>query len=114
MNGRGQTDIILSNLDRAFYKVYQPKSLLTIEASFRNPKITNWFRLHLSSRLRFMRSGGWGFGLAPVSPGLPQCTISFLFFINDICCGTSVPIKLFADCPVFYNKTKTAQDQINL
>lgn len=118
INNRGQTDIIFLDFAKAFDKVSHPKLLFKIEALFKNPQITNWFCSYLSSRMQFVELGGCVSRPAPVASGVPQGSVLgpllFLIFIDDIRCGISVPIKLFADDCILYNKIETKQDQLKL
>ncbi|MDJ1258140.1 MAG: hypothetical protein MRQ07_05870 [Candidatus Midichloria sp.] len=64
-----------------------------------------------------MESGGNASGLASVVSGVPQGSVLdphlFLIFIDDIRCFITVPIKLFADDCLLYNKIVTERDQIH-
>lgn len=72
INNRGQIDLIFLDLAKAFDKVSHLRLLLKIEALFRNPTTTNWFRSYLSSREQFVESEGCMAGLPPAASGVPR------------------------------------------
>lgn len=118
INCRGQTDVIFLDFAKAFDKVSHPKLLLKISAVFKNPAITKWFSSYLSSRKQYVKVGGSKSTMSPVVSGVPQGSVLgpllFLIYINDLRNDISVPIRLFADDCVIYNKIETSADQVEL
>lgn len=118
INSRGQMDLIFLDFSKAFDKVSHPKLLSIIHAFFKNPNITHWFESYLHSREQYVEIGGYKSSPLPVVSGVPQGSVLgpllFLIFINDITMCTSVPLRLFADDCVLYNRIKSTDDQMNL
>lgn len=118
INNRGQTDIIFLDFAKAFDKVSHPKLLLKIKTIFKNPQLSEWFSSYLSHRNQFVACEGYQSSFSPVESGAPQGSVLgpllFLLFINDMPQDITVPIRLFADDCVLYNRVETHADQIEL
>lgn len=118
INRREQIDLIFLDFAKAFDKVSHPKLLLKVNEIFRNSNITQWFISYLHSRTQYVEINKIKSKSRPVISGVPQGSVLgpllFLIFINDLPSDLSVPVRLFADDCVIYNKITSLRDQVDL
>lgn len=118
INEGKQIDVIFMDFRKAFDKVSHTKLLHKLGCIIRNEKILTWIKAYLSNRNQFVVLNEACSGKVTVDSGVPQGSVLgpllFLLFINDIVTDLSVPVKLYADDCVLYEKISSVEDQARL
>lgn len=118
INNRGQTDIILLDLAKAFDRVCHTKLISKLQNIIGDGEITNWVRDFLINRSQFVVFEGASSRTAPVKSGVPQGSVLgpllFLIYINDITDNIDCKIKLFADDCIIYRVINSSDDHLSL
>lgn len=108
INEGKQTDVIFMDFHKAFDKASHAKLLHKLGYIIRNEKMLTWIKAYLFNRNQFVVLNGACSGKVTVDSGVPQGSVLgpllFLLFINDIVTDLSVPVKLYADDCVLYEK----------
>lgn len=118
INNRGQTDVIFLDYSKAFDRVCHSKLINKLSRILKNDQITNWLSNYLTNRTQYVEYNGETSRKVDMSSGVPQGSVLgpllFLTYVNDICTGEDVQLKMFADDCIIYTKVCDERDQLKL
>lgn len=118
VNNRGQTDLILLDLSKAFDCVCHSKLIAKVENVFGIGELSAWIKAFLFNRSQFVLYEQMSSNTVAVTSGVPQGSVLgpllFLLYINDITANITSNIKLFADDCVIYREINHYNDHIML
>lgn len=118
INNRGQTDMILLDLSKAFDCVCHSKLIAKVEDVFGIGELSGWVKCFLNNRSQFVIYEHTLSNTVAVTSGVPQGSVLgpllFLLYINDIAANIKCNIKLFADDCVIYKEISHYSDHNEL
>ena len=118
MDHSHQVDVIFIDFQKAFDKVPHHRLLNKLYHYGIRGKIHEWISTWLTQRTQRVVINGYESSFAQVQSGVPQGTVlgplMFLLYINDINCGISSKLRLFADDCILYRSINDQNDHFHL
>ena len=118
MDHSHQVDVIFIDFQKAFDKVPHHRLLNKLYHYGIRGKIHEWISTWLTQRTQRVVVNGYESSFAQVQSGVPQGTVlgplMFLLYINDINCGISSKLRLFADDCILYRSINDQNDHFHL
>ena len=114
LDERKQVDAIILDFSKAFDRVPHHRLLAKLSHYGIKYKLLTWMENFLTKRSQRVVVDGESSDWIPVTSGVPQGTVLgpllFLSFINDLPCGISSNIRLFADDCLLYRPISNTDD----
>ena len=118
MDNTSQVDMIFIDFRKAFDTVPHCRLLNKLSHYGIQGTTYDWIKIWLTQRTQHVVVNGHDSNFVQVQSGVPQGTVlgplMFLLYINDIKCGISSHLKLFADDCILYRTINSQQDQLLL
>ena len=115
---KGQADMILLELSKAFDRVPHQRLLLKLRSYGITGNTNKWIQNFLINRTQQLVIEGQHSYTGAVTSGVLQGSVLgptvFLIYINNLGDGIKSTIRLFADDTILYNTIKTATDSTHL
>ena len=104
--GSPPVDVIYLDFQKAFDKVPHQRLILKLKSHGMGNSVINWIEQWLTDRKQRVVVDGEVSSWKSVLSGLPQRSILFLIYINDLEEGVTGSILKFADDTKMFRKTK--------
>ena len=114
MEENKQTDIIVTDFSRAFYKVGHKRLLHKLQCYGVRGQNIRWITNFLTNKRQRVVLDGTTSSDIEIESGVPQGSVLgpclFLFYINDLPAEMSTSVRLFADDTIMYMTIQSDED----